>query len=63
MHKTISVAWPLKRIFAYFQNITSCHINMFKKLNEDPDFGINLIEKDFSNEYNNISYSIKLTSI
>lgn len=39
------------------------YINMFKKLNEDPDFGINLIEKDFSNEYNNISYSIKLTSI
>lgn len=37
--------------------------NMFKKLNEDPDFGINLIEKDFSNEYNNILYSIKLTSI
>jgi len=39
------------------------YINMFKKLNEDPDFGINLIEKDFSKEYNNISYSIKLTSI
>ncbi len=39
------------------------YTNMFKKLNEDPDFGINLIEKDFSNEYNNISYSIKLTSI
>ena len=39
------------------------YINMFKKLNEDPDFGINLIEKDFSKEYNNISYSIKLTSL
>lgn len=39
------------------------YINMFKKLSEDPDFGINLIEKDFSKEYNNISYSIKLTSI
>ena len=39
------------------------YIKMFKKLNEDPDFGINLIEKEFSNEYNNISYSIKLTSI
>ncbi len=24
--------------------------NMFNKLNEDPDFGINLIEKDFSKE-------------
>ena len=40
-----------------------CYINMFKKLNEDPDFGINLLAKDFSNEYNNISYSIKLQSI
>lgn len=39
------------------------YVNMFKKLSEDPDFGINLIEKDFSNEYNNISYNIKLTSI
>ncbi len=39
------------------------YINMFKKLNEDPDFGINLIEKEFSKEYNNILYSIKLTSI
>jgi len=39
------------------------YINMFKKLNEDPDFGVNLIAKDFSNEYNNISYTIKLTSI
>ena len=39
------------------------YIEMFKKLNEDPDFGLNLISKDFSNEYNNISYTIKLTSI
>jgi len=39
------------------------YVNMFKKLNEDPDFGINLIDKDFSNEYNKIAYTIKLTSI
>lgn len=39
------------------------YTNMFKKLNQDPDFGVNLIAKDFSNEYNNISYTIKLTSI
>ncbi len=39
------------------------YINMFKKLNDEPDFGINLIEKDFAKEYNNISYSIKLKSI
>lgn len=43
--------------------IWDAYTNMFKKLNEDPDFGINLIEKDFSNEYNKISYTIKLTSI
>lgn len=40
-----------------------CYIKMFKKLNEDPDFGINLIAKDFSKEYNDISYSIKLKSL
>lgn len=39
------------------------YINMFKKLNEDPDFGINLIAKDFTNEYKNVLYTIKLTSV
>lgn len=39
------------------------YINMFKKLNENPDFGINLISKDFTNEYKNVLYTIKLTSL
>jgi len=39
------------------------YINMFKKLNENPDFGINLISKDFTNEYKNVLYTIKLTSV
>lgn len=39
------------------------YINMFQELNENPDFGVNLIAKDFTNEYNNIAYTIKLTSI
>lgn len=39
------------------------YINMFKKLNENPDFGINLIAKDFTNEYKNVLYTIKLTSV
>ncbi|QDF28484.1 type VI secretion system-associated FHA domain protein TagH [Halarcobacter anaerophilus] len=39
------------------------YVKMFKKINEDQDFGINFIAKDFSKEYNNICYTIKLTSI
>lgn len=39
------------------------YIEMFNELNEKPDFGINLIAKDFTNEYKNIEYTIKLTSV
>ncbi|RXJ67325.1 type VI secretion system-associated FHA domain protein TagH [Halarcobacter ebronensis] len=39
------------------------YVNMFKKINESQDFGINFIAKDFSKEYNNICYTIKLTSV
>ncbi len=39
------------------------YVNMFNKINEDQDFGISFLAKDFSKEYTNISYSIKLSSV
>lgn len=39
------------------------YTNMFDKMQENPDFGVSIIAKEFSNEYNNICYTIKLTSI
>lgn len=39
------------------------YVNMFKNISEDQDFGINFIAKDFAKEYNNICYTIKLTSV
>lgn len=39
------------------------YTEMFNKMQNDSDFGVNMIAKEFSNEYNNISYTIKLTSI
>lgn len=39
------------------------YTNMFNKMQENPDFGVSMIAKEFSNEYNNVCYTIKLTSI
>lgn len=35
---------------------------MFDRFENEPEFGVDLISKDFSREYNNLAYSLKLSS-
>lgn len=39
------------------------YVKMFNKINEDQNFGTNFLAKDFSKEYNNTCFTIKLASI
>jgi len=52
----------LRGVLPKQQLLWKAYVDMFDRLNEKPESGVEMIREDFTKEYENIAYSLKLGS-